>query len=74
MVPNAATATAIAYAIGIPVYGRKLMDEEQPLRAELKDGIWSVLGTLHCASCNGGTIFVQIDKTTGKILRLNRTQ
>jgi hypothetical protein len=72
VVPDASTATAIAYAVAVavPVYGKKMMDDELPFRADLKDGVWTVLGTLHCSSCDGGTAVVQIDKTTGKIVYL----
>ena len=70
MVPDASAATAIAYVIGVPVFGKKQMNDEQPFRADLKDGIWTVLGTLHCTSCDGGTLIVQINKSDGRILHL----
>ena len=74
MVPNASTATSIAYAVGVPIYGKKNMDGEQPFRAALKDGVWTVLGTLHCSSCVGGTLIVQIEKATGKIVYINHSE
>ena len=74
VVPDASTATAIAYAVAVPVYGKKMMDDELPFRADLKDGVWTVLGTLHCSSCDGGTAVVQIDKATGKIVYLTHFQ
>ena len=74
MVPNASTATAIAYAVGVPVFGKRQMDEEQPFRADLKDGVWTVLGTLHCTSCDGGTLIVQIRKSDGTVLHLIHSQ
>ena len=52
-VPDKETAIAIAYAIAVPVFGKKSMDEERPFRAELEGGVWMVLGTLHCSSCVG---------------------
>jgi hypothetical protein len=73
-VPDENTAIAIAYAVALPVYGKKELDSELPLRAELSDGVWTVLGTLHCKSCVGGTLVLQIDKATGKILFLTHTQ
>lgn len=73
-VPDKDAAIAIAYAVALPVYGKKQLDSELPLRAELKDGIWTVLGTLQCKSCDGGTLVLQIDKATGKILFLTHTQ
>jgi hypothetical protein len=72
MVPDASTATAIAYAVGIPVYGKKIVDDEKPLRADLKAGVWTVLGTFH-GCCVGGTLIVQIEKTTGKVIYLSHS-
>jgi len=73
-VPDKATAVAIAYAIAVPIYGKKSMDSELPFRAELKDGVWTVLTTLNCKSCEGGTLVVQIEKVSGKILFLTHTK
>ncbi len=59
-VPDKDTAIAIAYAVALPIYGKKQLDKELPLRAELEDGMWMVLGTLNCGSCVGGTLVMQI--------------
>ena len=71
-VPDASTAMAVAYAIAVPIYGRPAVDAEKPLRTELKDGKWLVLGTLHGPGI-GGTLIVSIDQMTGKILYLNHS-
>lgn len=73
-VPDEATAAAIAHAVALPIFGKKQLDSEMPLRAELKDGVWMILGTLHCRSCMGGTLVMEIDKETGRILFLTHTQ
>jgi len=73
-VPDKDTAFAVAYAVAVPVYGKKQMDEELPFRAELKYGVWIVLGTLHCALCAGGTVIVEIDKASGRILFMIHTK
>src|ERR1700678_4357065 len=73
MVPDASTAKAIAYAVSVPVYGKKEMDGERPFRADLKDGVWTVIGTLHCSSCVGGTVIVQIERATGRIVYLSHS-
>ena len=67
LVPDKDTAIAVAYAIAIPVYGKDEADSEKPFRAQLKDGKWVVLGTLHPSGVDGGTIIVQIDQPTGRI-------
>lgn len=74
LVPDRTTAIAIAYAVALPVYGEKEMDNEKPFRAELDHGVWTILGTLHCTSCVGGTLVMQIDKASGKILFMTHTQ
>jgi len=68
------TAIAIAYAVAVPVYGKKEIDSEKPLRAELNNGVWTVLGTLNCESCAGGTLVMQIEKVSGKIIFLTHTK
>jgi hypothetical protein len=71
-VPDKETAVAIGYAVALPVYGREAMDAENPFRAELESGKWTVLGTFH-GKGEGGTVVVQIDKIGGKILYLSHS-
>ena len=73
-VPDKGTALAIANAVALPIYGKKQMDDEKPLRAELDGGVWTILGTLNCSSCVGGTLVMQIDKASGKVLFLIHTK
>ncbi|HEY1422601.1 MAG TPA: NTF2 fold immunity protein [Candidatus Acidoferrum sp.] len=75
-VPDAKTAVKIAEAVLIPVYGEKKIEAERPFNAELKEGEWTVSGTLRCPdgpggitpSCKGGTATVKIAKFDGRIL------
>ncbi len=71
-VPDASTAVAVAYAVAIPAYGKPQIDSEKPLRAQLRDGKWIVLGTLHGAR-ESGTLVVQIEQMTGRITYLNHS-
>lgn len=71
-VPNKETAIAIAYAVAVPVYGKETIEAEKPLRAELAEGKWIVLGTLQKVTA-GGTLIVQIDQKSGKICYLNHS-
>ena len=66
MVPDASTASAIAYAVGVPVYGKKEMDGEQPFRTDLKGGLWTVLGTLHCGRVLGALSSFRLRSLPGK--------
>ena len=75
-VPDSKTAVRITEAVLIPVYGEKKIESERPFNAELKDGIWTVSGTLRCSDgnggtttqCVGGTAVVKIAKADGRIL------
>jgi hypothetical protein len=46
-VPDAATATRIAEAVLIPIFGKDVT-ADRPFSAKLNDGVWTVTGTLHC--------------------------
>jgi len=69
-VPNKETAIKVAEDVLIPVYGEKQILSERPFHAELKGGVWTVSGTLHCGAplCAGGTAEVKISKSSGEIL------
>jgi hypothetical protein len=75
-VPDADTAVQIAEAVLVPVYGKKQIESERPFGAELKDGVWTVSGTLHCSDgkggttthCVGGVAVVKLSKDDARIL------
>ncbi|MGA9528140.1 MAG: YbbC/YhhH family protein [Terriglobales bacterium] len=75
-VPDSQTAVKIAEAVLIPVYGEKQIKSERPFVARLKDGVWTVDGTLHCrdekgdmaTSCAGGTAEIRIAKEDARVL------
>lgn len=69
LVPDQTTATTIAAAILIPIYGQLAIDSQRPLKAEEVDGVWKVRGSLP-TSRDGGVAEVWIDKADGKILRV----
>jgi len=77
-VPNSVTAVRIAEAVLIPVYGEKQIASERPLTATLKDGIWTVRGSLHCSDgrgsttthCVGGVATVKLSKVDARILSM----
>lgn len=73
-VPDASTAIKIAEAVLLPIYGEKVIDEEKPLKAVLKDGVWIVEGTLPCLEgkrCLGGVAIIEISKDDGRVLRVS---
>jgi NTF2 fold immunity protein len=75
-VPDSKTAVRIAEAVLAPVYGEKHIESERPFSATLKDGEWTVTGTLRCpdgkggvtTSCDGGVAEVRISKGDARIL------
>ena len=76
-VPDEKTAIKIAEAVLIPIYSEKIIKEEKPLKAELKDGVWIVEGSLNCPEeqrCLGGVAVIEISKDDGKILRVSHGQ
>jgi hypothetical protein len=53
-VPDSTTAVKIAEAVLIPVYGKEKVESERPFKTTLKNGVWTVNGTLHCSDGKGG--------------------
>jgi hypothetical protein len=68
-VPNAQTAIAIAEAVLIPIYGRRHIHSERPFTASLKDGIWTVGGSLPSGYA-GGVAVVELAKQDARIIRV----
>jgi hypothetical protein len=72
-VPDSATAIAVAVAVWEPVYGKKNIAEEAPYQATLKDGRWTVTGTLPKGAV-GGVATAVIEKMTGRIIKMYHTK
>src|SRR6266567_997093 len=78
-VPDEATAVRVAEAVLIPVYKEKVIESERPFTATLKNGVWTVEGTLRCPDgkggfttedCVGGVATVQISKQDARIISM----
>jgi NTF2 fold immunity protein of polymorphic toxin system component len=77
-VPDSNTALRIAEAVLVPVYGQKHIDSEKPFTANLKDGVWTISGTLRCPDgkvgtttfCDGGVATVKISKDDARVLEM----
>ena len=67
-VPDSGTAVRIAVAVWIPIYGASQIRSEQPYVATLKDGVWTVTGTLPRQYNLGGVAMARISKRDGRIL------
>ena len=77
-VPDEATAVRVAEAVLIPVYGAKQIESERPFTAKLKNGVWTVEGTLRCpdgrsgfTTCDeGGVATVKLSKEDARIISM----
>jgi hypothetical protein len=72
IVPNKEVAVKVAETILTQIYGQKVV-EERPFVAILKDEIWIVDGTFHCASgnsCMGGVAHIEISKKDGRVINV----
>lgn len=69
-VPDSATAVNIAIAVLSPIYGEHKIKSEAPYIATLKDGVWTVIGTLP-PGMKGGVAEIEISKINGMILRVS---
>ena len=69
-VPNKEVAVKIATAIWGPIYGENKIKNEAPYNVELDKGIWTVTGSLP-KGWKGGVALINIEKRSGKILRVS---
>jgi hypothetical protein len=67
-VPDERTATQIAEAVLTPIYGAEAVKQERPFTASLKDGVWTVVGSLPRGAV-GGVSLVEIASKDGRIPR-----
>ena len=75
VVPDADTAKAIAFAVAIPIWGKKTAESELPYKAGLKGDVWTVIGDPHLhGGQTGGELIVQINRKNGAILSFLHTE
>jgi len=66
-VKDEADAIRIALDAWIPIYGRQEIENEKPYVAKLKNGIWTVEGSLP-EGMDGGVAIARIAQKDGKVL------
>lgn len=69
-VPDKKTAIRIAEAVWSPIYGEELIQSEKPFVASLKNGVWTVHGSLP-KGWLGGVALAEVSKSDGRILRVS---
>jgi NTF2 fold immunity protein len=70
LVPDKETAIRVAEAILSPVYGEKAIREQQPYQVTLKDGKWTVDGTVAPPGHFGGRFHIVILQVDGRVLEI----
>ncbi|PYK35505.1 MAG: hypothetical protein DME54_04580 [Verrucomicrobia bacterium] len=71
--PDSATAIKIALAVWEPIYGAAVIAGEKPYHATLRDGVWTVTGSLP-GRMKGGVAIAEIPKQDGRILLVSHTK
>lgn len=69
IISNAQTASAVALAYLLPVYGRATIGRQLPLRVTLHDQMWTVEGVLPPGSI-GGNATIILCQRNGAVLRM----
>jgi hypothetical protein len=70
-VPTASVAIQIAEAVSVPIYGEKWIASERPLKASLREGVWTVEGSMPSGEVAGGVVEVRISKRDARILSVS---
>jgi hypothetical protein len=73
MVPDAQTAIAIAIAVWSPVYGEKQIASDKPYQAVLKNGLWTITGSVP-KGWVGGVATAVISKRDGRVIKIYHTK
>ena len=68
-VPHQQTAIAITVAVWKPIYGEEHIEKKKPYNASLKNGVWTVTGSLP-EGWDGGVPEAEISKDDGRVLRV----
>ncbi len=66
-IPDEKTASRVAEAVLVPIYGEEKIISERPFTAKLKNGVWTVTGHLP-EGLLGGAAEIKISKKTGEII------
>jgi hypothetical protein len=73
IIPDEVTAVKVAEAMFPPIFGQEEVTKYLPYHAQLKDGVWTVYGTLKPGS-RGGTPQMSIQKKDGKVIEVWHSQ
>jgi len=68
-VKDESAAIKIALDTWVPIYGKEQIEGERPYEVELRDGIWTVKGSLP-QGWDGGVAIARISQKDGKVLQI----
>ncbi|WP_162996785.1 NTF2 fold immunity protein [Mucilaginibacter kameinonensis] len=71
LVPDQKTAIKIAEAVWLPIYGKKIYDEEPFIASLTENGNWMILGSIH-GQHGGGELMIILQPKDGKIIFAGR--
>ena len=69
-IPTKEVAIKVALAVWEPIYGKEQIANEAPYNTKLENGVWHVSGSLP-EGWVGGVAEIEIEKETGRIIRLS---
>lgn len=69
IISTAKTASAVALAYLVPIYGRENINRQLPLRATLRDEMWTVEGVLPPGSIGGNALIILCQRN-GAVVRM----
>lgn len=69
-VPDEPTAAAIAEAVLIPIYGKRIIERQKPFTVSLTGDTWTITGSLPEGQL-GGVFVVELAKHNGAVLRVS---
>ena len=67
--PNAETAIRIAVAVWEPIYGKEEIQGQRPFRATLRNGVWTVRGSLP-PGWVGGVAEAEIAQSDARVFKV----
>ena len=72
-VPDEETATRIAEAVWIAIYGKEKVESQKPFQVEVENDVWIVRGSFRKGGSEGGVI-ARISKANGTIFEVSQDQ
>jgi hypothetical protein len=73
IIPDEVTAVKVAEVVFLPIFGPEEVTKYLPYHAQLKDGVWTVYGTLKPGS-RGGTPQMTIQRQDGRVIEVWHSQ